>query len=104
MGFEHGRRVRKHHRHRIARAYTAVGECGGQPPCPIVICGVTYRLAAVNDRGMIGKKERRALEIGQWSKWLKIGGVAIEVAVVEPGALFMFGPYDKARNGRRNAA
>ena len=82
VAFEHRRRVGEHDRDRVAAREAALGERGGELLRSRVELAVVAAKGPVSDRQPIRKHRRRALEEGQRRQRLKIGRVAVEVAVI----------------------
>ena len=79
---EHRRRVGEHDRDCVAAAEAAPGERGGELLRSRVERAVAAAKGAMGDRRPIRKHRRRPLEQGERRQRLKIGRVAVEIAVV----------------------
>ena len=82
VAFEHRGRVGEHDRDRVAADKAALRERGSELFRAGVELAVVATKGAMRDRQPIGKHRRRALEKGQRRQRLKVGGVAIEIAVI----------------------
>ena len=82
VGLDHPRRVREHHRNRVAGPDSLVGERRGEAARAGVKLGIGEALRPVDHRGTVGKHDRRAFEESQRRERLKVRGVAVKVDVV----------------------
>src|SRR5581483_7535427 len=82
MAFEHGRRVGEQRRDRVAALEAALSESRGEAARARVEIAVVAPQRAMNDRDMIRKNRRRALEEAQRRQRLEIGRIAVEVDIV----------------------
>ena len=82
MAFEHRRRIGEHCRDRVATGKAALHERGSEFLRAGVELAVTVTKGSMRDCEPIRKHRRRTLEKGQRRQRLKIGGVAIEIAVI----------------------
>ena len=79
---EHRRRVGEQHRHRVARTDAARYQPRRQPAATLVELRVREALVAVDDGGVIGEDQRRALQELEGRQRLVVGRVFVEVLVV----------------------
>src|SRR5829696_3474322 len=82
MAFEHGRRVREHHRDRIAALDAALRKRGCKPATATVEVAIIAPQPPVDDRRTLRKHRGRALQEGERRQRLEIGRILVEVAVV----------------------
>ncbi len=82
MAFEHRRRIGEHDGHRVAALEAAPGERRGELAAARVKITIIAPERAVDDRRMVGKNRRGALQQADRREGLVIRGIAIEIAII----------------------
>ena len=82
MTFEHRGRVGEHDRDRVAANEASPGEGGGELLRSRVELAIAAAQRPVSDRQPVRKHRSCALEEGERRQRLKIGGIAIEIAII----------------------